>query len=578
MPTTVLWPSGLPRKSGFIYGWKTPAYCVAGLLDADTELSAATALDRACIAPAWHALQDSCGGKPQVLGYCEYNTSNDEYTFASWKTQPVLILYHRHPLNSLRFYAFDTSVFVSITAVNGPSEAFARLFTHDFTRPTRPQIRNALDQVTLNQFNASKLLEATISDSSARMMPAIAAVLFSISALTTLLCRPIHTLSRLVSAVANVPITPSSTLGDLSAIVQQVAVRAEQSKYFVNEIPHLRNRGESDITNYAVRYTHFFNTIWMILNDVTIGMAFGSYLTENSSRLAEVVNNLLRMYLVHNVIFTLHWLDSWPAGLKLNTELSRFYSHMFTGFMRLWLGGLFIVMPYSADVIHLLGILSTCGGLSLVISAIMDVVAICTAHIYACYFFTGLIYHRMLKTAGSLFNLFRGKRYNVLRNRVDSWEYDMDQLLFGTILFTLLAFLFPTVLVYYAFFATIRFAILLLLACMEFLLALVNHFPLFSLMLSVKDPWRIPGGIIFLKTEPKSQSVMSSHASLTIENQAVPLSLLFSKYVRLSGVLARHYNPLRLTWCLLKGEHLNAIPRHEIRDSTPNQGISSPLS
>lgn len=48
--------------------------------------------------------------------------------------------------------------------------------------------------------------------------------------------------------------------------------------------------------------------------------------------------------------------------------------------------------------------------------------------------------------------------------------------------------------------------------------------------------------------------------------------------VRLSGVLARHYNPLRLTWCLLKGEHLTAIPRHEIRDSTPNQDISSPLS
>lgn len=51
---------------------------------------------------------------------------------------------------------------------------------------------------------------------------------------------------------------------------------------------------------------------------------------------------------------------------------------------------------------------------------------------------------------------FSGKRYNVLRNRVDSWEYDMDQLLFGTILFTLLAFLFPAVLVYYALFAIVR--------------------------------------------------------------------------------------------------------------------------
>ena len=48
-----------------------------------------------------------------------------------------------------------------------------------------------------------------------------------------------------------------------------------------------------------------------------------------------------------------------------------------------------------------------------------------------------------------------GKRRNVLRNRTDSWDYDIDQLLLGTMLFTLVAFLFPTVLVYYALFATV---------------------------------------------------------------------------------------------------------------------------
>ena len=53
----------------------------------------------------------------------------------------------------------------------------------------------------------------------------------------------------------------------------------------------------------------------------------------------------------------------------------------------------------------------------------------------------------------------------MLRNRIDSWEYDMDQLLFGTILFTLLAFLFPTVLVYYALFAVVGFCLRLLKAC-----------------------------------------------------------------------------------------------------------------
>lgn len=43
----------------------------------------------------------------------------------------------------------------------------------------------------------------------------------------------------------------------------------------------------------------------------------------------------------------------------------------------------------------------------------------------------------------------------MLRNRTDSWDYDVDQLILGTILFTLLAFLLPTVVVYYVLFAAV---------------------------------------------------------------------------------------------------------------------------
>lgn len=283
------------------------------------------------------------------------------------------------------------------------------LQTQDFARPSRPGLKSAFNQTTLNQFNASKLLEAVINDSSARMLPATAAVLFSISAVTTLLAQPIYAVSRLIRATGKVPVTPSASLRDLCAVAQQIEVRMEQAEYFVTEIPHLRNRGESDITNYAARYTQFFNTIWMILNDITIGMTFGTFLTESAPRLAEVTNALLHKFLVHDIIYTLLWLNSWPAGLKLNTELSHFYSHMFVGLVRLWERGLGQVTPHTADIVYALGVMSTFGGMSLAISAIMDLVAISTTHIYVCYFFTGIIYHRMLKMAGSLFNLFRGK-------------------------------------------------------------------------------------------------------------------------------------------------------------------------
>jgi phosphatidylinositol glycan class Q protein len=86
----------------------------------------------------------------------------------------------------------------------------------------------------------------------------------------------------------------------------------------------------------------------------------------------------------------------------------------------------------------------------------------------------------------------------------------MDQLLFGTILFTLLAFLFPTVIAYHSLFALVctlmprsksiltplsqmRVLTVLAHAIMDTILAFMNHFPLFSIMLRVKDPRRLPG-------------------------------------------------------------------------------------
>jgi phosphatidylinositol glycan class Q protein len=113
------------------------------------------------------------------------------------------------------------------------------------------------------------------------------------------------------------------------------------------------------------------------------------------------------------------------------------------------------------------------GGLTFAIVHLLDVLRIFTVHIHVCHMISRAVYQRFLRTVGSLWNLFHGKyesrsplhsntyasegkRYNVLRNRIDSWNYDLDQLLFGTILFTLVAFLFPTVLIYYMLFASVR--------------------------------------------------------------------------------------------------------------------------
>ena len=147
---------------------------------------------------------------------------------------------------------------------------------------------------------------------------------------------------------------------------------------------------------------------------------------------------------------------------------------------------------------------SAFAGASMPIALLSDLLSILTIHIYSFYLASARIYHWQLNILISLFHLFRGKKHNVLRNRIDSCDYDLDQLLVGTILFTLLSFLLPTVVVFYLTFAVARMAIITLKAVLDTMLSCLNHFPLFALMLRVKDPMRLPG--LYSSDHPKCRS------------------------------------------------------------------------
>lgn len=127
------------------------------------------------------------------------------------------------------------------------------------------------------------------------------------------------------------------------------------------------------------------------------------------------------------------------------------------------------------------------------LSLLSDLLSLMTFHVHCFYVASARMYSWQLSILISLFHLFRGKKRNVLRNRIDSCDYELDQLLLGTILFTLISFLLPTVVVFYLTFALARMSIICVKACLDTLLAGLNHFPLFALMLRIKDSRRLPG-------------------------------------------------------------------------------------
>lgn len=83
----------------------------------------------------------------------------------------------------------------------------------------------------------------------------------------------------------------------------------------------------------------------------------------------------------------------------------------------------------------------------------------------------------------SLFRLFRGKKWNVLRKRVDTTEYTMDQLLVGMLLFSMLFCTFSTVTAYYLLFTASIVFISSVKCLLESLTIIMNSFPIYFLFL-----------------------------------------------------------------------------------------------
>lgn len=285
-----------------------------------------------------------------------------------------------------------------------------------------------------------------------------------------------------------------AALKDLSATAQQIEIRLQQFCYWPIQYVKLRLRKNDwySVNTSHPEYIRFYNSLWLVANDVIIGIALGSYIIENADWMAHQINVLLAKYSVEFLRTSITWLMGWPAGLKLNSELGAFLGDLFLWVIDYWASCVVVLKPSLPHVVRFIGF-SSFAGASMPIAMFSDLLSLLTLHIYSFYLASARIFHWQLSILISLFHLFRGKKHNVLRNRIDSCEYDLDQLLVGTMLFTLLVFLLPTVVVYYLNFAFARMAIIILKAGFDTMLSCLNHFPLFALMLRLKDPRRLPG-------------------------------------------------------------------------------------
>ena len=129
-----------------------------------------------------------------------------------------------------------------------------------------------------------------------------------------------------------------AALKDISATAQQVEIRLQQFCFWPMQYVTLRKRKDDwmSITTSHAEYIRFYNSLWLVANDVIIGIAVGSAIIDNNEWLAHHISIILGSYTVTSLQQTISWLMDWPAGLKLNNELAQFLGDLFLWVIDYW--------------------------------------------------------------------------------------------------------------------------------------------------------------------------------------------------------------------------------------------------
>ncbi|XP_038675438.1 phosphatidylinositol N-acetylglucosaminyltransferase subunit Q [Scyliorhinus canicula] len=293
-----------------------------------------------------------------------------------------------------------------------------------------------------------------------------------------------------------------------------------------HRLVHLQTIANTTKAQNLSEFMRKANLFVSFLIDVGLGLLLISWLYQKN-RIGQLADALIPVadHVAKELQGLLEWLMGAPAGLKMNKALDEVLGRFFLYHIHLWISYIHLMSPFIEMILWYVG-LSACLGLTVALSIVSDIIALLTFHIYCFYVYGARLYCLKIYGLSSLWRLFRGKKWNVLRRRVDSCSYDLDQLFIGTLLFTILLFLLPTTALYYLVFTLLRLVVVVVQGLIHLLVDFINSLPLYALGLRLCRPYMLAAGVkfkVFQKVAGK------------------PLHLLMQINPLTYGMIIRHY-------------------------------------
>ncbi|XP_015581438.1 phosphatidylinositol N-acetylglucosaminyltransferase subunit GPI1 isoform X1 [Ricinus communis] len=298
------------------------------------------------------------------------------------------------------------------------------------------------------------------------------------------------------------------------------------------------------------------HSMWSSLAvDLLLGNLFGLSLLFNaestclwlSTFATDFTNELLRSGCV--------WLMGVPAGFKLNTELAGVLGMISLNAIQIW-STLWIFIGFLAIYfIKGLAVLGILFGATIPAAMIMDIVALATFHVTTLHRAMSLLYSRQIQALAALWRLFRGRKWNPLRQRLDSYDYTVKQHTVGSLLFTPLLLLLPTTSVFYIFFTILNTGITFICVLIEVTISVIHGTPYIKILLWLVRRRRFPSGIWFEIVSCHSGSLEfvycisppsddSQKREGSKKRSSTVVSTLHSNFLSIGQVVSPHYKKI----------------------------------
>ncbi|WCJ34846.1 N-acetylglucosaminyl transferase component family protein / Gpi1 family protein [Euphorbia peplus] len=250
----------------------------------------------------------------------------------------------------------------------------------------------------------------------------------------------------------------------------------------------LRDNGlrSQSCVKYAEHAALLRHSMWLSVTvDLLLGNVLGLSILYNAESVCSWISTFANDFTNELLRSGCVWLMGVPAGFKLNTELAGVLGVISLNVIQIWSTLWIFVSFLVVYFMKGLAVLAIMFGAAIPAALIIDSISIGTLHVSTLHCAMSLIYSHQIQALAALWRLFRGRKWNPLRTRLDSYDYTVKQHIVGSLLFTPLLLLLPTTSVFYIFFTILDSAITFICILIEVTISMIHGEEESSVLVSV---------------------------------------------------------------------------------------------